>query len=71
MRWIDANKQRDENGKLTSLAIALQALEDNGCDCPEYDRDPDEPGTCLVCLCEAALKEQWDKIEGLKTSSDN
>lgn len=63
MNWIDADgnfhpewslafaEQRDANGNLTDLALACNALQDNGCDC-----GTDEPGTCLACRCEAALK---------------
>lgn len=68
MNWIDAEgvfhpewslaikEQRDADGKLTDLALACDALEDNGCDC-----GTDEPGTCLACLCEAALKSLWEQ----------
>lgn len=48
-------EQRDASGNLTSLALAINALEDHGCDC-----GTDEPGTCLACLCEAALRSQWE-----------
>jgi hypothetical protein len=43
--------ERDEHGYLTDVALAVAALEDAGCDC-----GTDEQGTCLACLCEAALK---------------
>lgn len=42
--------QRDAEGNLTPLALALNALGDHGCDC-----GTDESGSCLACLCEAAL----------------
>lgn len=54
-RYID---QRDSNGLLTNLALAVDALEGNGCDC-----GPDEPGMCLACLCTAALKELLEQHE--------
>jgi len=45
--------ERDEHGFLTDMALAVESLEDNGCDC-----GTDEPGTCLACRCEAALKSE-------------
>ena len=50
------NEQRNTAGELTPLALAIGALEDYGCDCGE-----DEPRTCLACLCEAALKDLWER----------
>lgn len=44
-------EERDESGLLTAWALAHDALEDHGCDC-----GTDEPGTCLVCHCERALR---------------
>jgi hypothetical protein len=55
-RWADAIVERDEDGRLTPLAMALDAIRDHGCDCGE-----DEPGTCLACLCEAALRDLWEQ----------
>jgi hypothetical protein len=52
--WSELDSQRDANGEFTPLAMALQALSDHGCDC-----GTDEPGTCLACVCEAALKDLW------------
>jgi len=46
----DLCNERDSDGKLTDMALACDALSDNGCDCGE-----DELGTCLACLCEKAL----------------
>ena len=59
--WSSLINQRDEKGNLTSLALALDAIADNGCDCPE-----DEPGTCLACRCELALKALWDALHEVK-----
>ena len=50
--------QRDASGGLTMLALALDALKDNGCDCGE-----DEPKSCLACVCEMALRELWEKVQ--------
>jgi hypothetical protein len=55
-RWADAIAERDDDGRLTPLALALDALRDRGCDCGE-----DEPGTCLACVCEAALRDLWEQ----------
>jgi hypothetical protein len=57
MSWSDMQHERDENGKLTPLAMALNAIYDYGCDCGD-----DEPGTCLTCLCENALKDMYRKL---------
>ena len=38
--------------KATALALACEALSDNGCDC-NGDRK------CLACLCETALEILW------------
>ena len=48
--------ERDAEGNLTPLALALDALSDHGCDC-----GTDEPGTCLACVCEAALRALWTR----------
>lgn len=56
--WFHLHEQRDVNGALTDTALALDALADNGCDCGE-----DEPGTCLGCVCEAAIREQFERAE--------
>lgn len=55
--WLNARLETDENGDLTPLAIALNAISANGCDC-----GTDEPGTCLACVCEKALKDMHDKL---------
>ena len=56
MNWTKLKDERDAEGLLTPLALALDALEDNGCDCGE-----DEPGPCLACRCEAALRDLWQR----------
>jgi hypothetical protein len=58
MNWFHAKNERDENGELTPLALAIDALEGNGCDCGE-----DEKGTCLACRCEAALRYLYEKLD--------
>jgi hypothetical protein len=58
MDWRYFKNQRDENGDLTPMARAFDVLEKNGCDC-----DENEPGTCMACVCEAALRYQWTIIE--------
>lgn len=54
MDWLQMTKQRDAQGNLTPLARALAALEYEGC----YGTDEDN--TCVMCLCEAALKDLWE-----------
>jgi hypothetical protein len=61
MNWSNVIEQRDAAGNLTDLALAVDALSDNGCDCGE-----DEPGTCLACVCERALRAQWEQWEALR-----
>lgn len=57
--WGDAKlDERDPDGNLTPLALALDALVGAGCDC-----GTDEPGTCLSCLCEAGLHDLHDRLE--------
>jgi hypothetical protein len=60
--WWDMNKQTDENGNLTPLALALQAIGDNGC---FYEGDEPCDGTCIPCLCEKALEHLWRKQNDL------
>lgn len=55
--WSDTIHEHDTAGNLTPLAMALNALVDEGCDCGN-----DEPGTCLECLCEAALRDLWEQL---------
>ena len=61
MNWDEITNQRDAAGCLTDLALAVDALEDHGCDC-----GTDEPGTCLACLCEWALRGLWEDVERLR-----
>jgi hypothetical protein len=57
--------ERDENGLLTPLALALDAIADCDLDC---DCGNDEPGTCLVCCCENALRDLWEKLQQTKSN---
>jgi hypothetical protein len=53
--WGDRIHERNAaDGKWTPLALALQALQDAGCDCDCEDGDL---GTCLGCRCSAALRD--------------
>ena len=65
MSWMAMKNERDENGLLTPLALALDAIEDYGCDC-----GTDEPGTCMACLCEAALKDQWERLNSYRPDGE-
>jgi len=58
--------ERDAAGELTAMALAVDALIDNGCDCGE-----DEPGTCLACRCEAALREECARAEAAEAKLAN
>ena len=58
MNWAEIKDQRDTDGNLTDLALAVDALEDHGCDC-----GTDEPHTCLACLCEAGMRELVEGYE--------
>jgi hypothetical protein len=40
------------------MALALDAIENHGCDC-----GTDEPGTCLACRCEKALRTERARSE--------
>ncbi len=57
--------ERDENGNLTDTALALDALENHGCDC-----GTDEKGTCLVCRCEKALRTERARAVRAEESSN-
>ena len=59
--WSQMRLERDDNGLLTPLALTLNAISDYGCDC-----GTDEPGTCLCCLCENALRDQWEQLNGYR-----
>ena len=56
MGWTQLKNERDKSGALTPLARALDALSNHGCDC-----GTDEPGSCIACLCEAALRDLWSR----------
>jgi hypothetical protein len=58
--WSDMVNDRDASGNLTPLAQALDVIGGTGCDC-----GVDEPGSCIGCVCEAALKWQWKRTAGL------
>jgi len=57
----DYRNERDEDGELTDMALAMDALVDLGCDC-----GVDEPGTCLACICERALRAERAEAEKLR-----
>jgi len=59
--WSDAKNQRNAHGDPTLLALAVEALVDNGCDC-----ETDKEGTCLACRCEAALRDLWERVESYR-----
>jgi hypothetical protein len=65
MNWLEIIDQRDNHGNLTALALAVDALVNEGCDC-----GPDESGTCVFCRCEAALKALWERLEKAETERD-
>ena len=54
-------EERDAAGNLTPWALACDALVDDGCDCGE-----DEPGTCLGCRCEAAMRAERAEVARLR-----
>ena len=60
--WTDVHCQRDADGNPTLLARAVQVLSDNGFDCEDGEREGGEPGPCLACRCEAALKDLWEQL---------
>lgn len=62
MNWSDMIEQRDSEGKLTDLALALNALAETGCDC-----GTDEDVSCVGCLCERALKGLWEQLDAANT----
>jgi hypothetical protein len=61
--WLDMKNERNENGELTDLALALDAIAEDpeGCDC-----GVDELGSCRLCLFETALKSQWTELTTLR-----
>ena len=66
MKWNDLDDERDASGKLTDLALALDALGNHGCDCGE-----DEPGTCLACQCEAGLRDLHTRLAAAEEIANN
>jgi hypothetical protein len=62
--WLNAKEERNEKGELTPLAMALDAISDYGCDC-----GVDEPGTCLPCLCENALRDMHKRLFDLRRNA--
>jgi len=63
MDWTQIMEERDDKGQLTDLAIAADALDDLGCDC-----GTDEPGSCLLCVCERAIRKLVDDIAALEAA---
>ena len=65
--WGRLIDQRDRDGDLTPLALAVNAIggDGYGCDC-----GTDEPGTCLACLCAAAIRALLLEIAVLRKSAD-
>lgn len=75
MRWSEMKNQRDADGNLTPLAMALDAIErycafyrgtfrgfGNECDFETCGCGEGDGGSCLTCLCESALKAQWHEL---------
>ena len=60
-QWYDVHLERDGDGLLTPVAMACDAITEHGCDC-----GTDEAGTCLACVCEAALRDLWEQREKLR-----
>lgn len=58
MTWDEVQDERDDYGALTPLALAIRALVDQGCSCKDNNR-------CLPCLCEDALRAEWQRAESL------
>ena len=54
--WTEIANGKMGRRELTPFVLALSALLDYGCDCGEG-----EEGTCLVCLCETALRDLWEE----------
>ena len=55
---MDLLEQRDADGLLTPLALALDAILNGECDCSW-----DEPGPCVECLCDVALRDLWERTQ--------
>ena len=58
MNWKQQRGLRGSYGNLTPLAQALDAIDGNGCDC-----GGDEPGMCIACVCEEALRGQFEALK--------
>ena len=56
LAWPEMHLERDGDGLLTPLALAVDAISDHGCNC----------GTCLACVCDGALWSLWDQREKLR-----
>lgn len=64
MKKNELKYERDDKGLLTPLAMALNAIEDYGCYCGN-DELP-AGARCLCCLCENALLDQWEQLNGYR-----
>jgi len=62
---VSDRDERDAAGNLMPWALACDALSDNGCDCGE-----DEPGTCLACVCERAMRAERARAEWAEARAD-
>jgi hypothetical protein len=49
MELGDLRNERDANGELTAMALAIQSIIDTGCECEEEERH-----TCIAGRCERA-----------------
>jgi hypothetical protein len=68
MNWSNVRDEKDNNGQPTKLALAVQALIKEGCGCGFYTNEDLNNETCLGCVCEDALHEQFYTIQTLQTS---
>lgn len=48
--------------KATPLAKALDAISAHGCRCKDSQQ-----GTCMACLCEAGLREEWERANAAES----
>lgn len=58
MRWSEMKNERDAEGNLTPVAMALESIAEYGCHCG----DDCESVPCHTCRCEDALKAQWHQL---------
>jgi hypothetical protein len=56
MELGDLRNERDVDGELTAMALAIQAIIDTGCECEEEERH-----TCIAGRCERALKKEREQ----------